>query len=45
MSDIKDKNPNIGKNTNWDTPKVNPNAGTTLRKPPIFLNPDKKPKN
>tara|TARA_R100000935_G_C2837145_1_gene168783 strand:+ start:2658 stop:2804 length:147 start_codon:yes stop_codon:yes gene_type:complete len=37
-------NPNIGKNTKWDTPEVNPNAGSTIQKPPTFLNPDKKNK-
>lgn len=37
------ENPNIGKNTKWDTPKINPNAGCTIKKPPTFLNPDKNP--
>lgn len=40
----KKDNLNIGKNTRWDTPKVDPNAGSTVRKPPSFLNPDGNPK-
>lgn len=36
--------PNIGKNTRWDTPKVSPNAGSTLPKPPVSVKPkDKNP--
>lgn len=38
------ENQNIGKNTKWDTPKVDPNAGSTVRKPSTLLNPDSKPK-
>lgn len=47
MSDKKNEKreiPNIGKNTRWDTPKLSPNAGSTIPKPPTFLNPDKNPK-
>lgn len=42
--DDKKENSNIGKNTQWDSPKVNPNAGSTVRKPSTLLNPDYKPK-
>lgn len=38
------ENKNIGKNTKWDTPKVDPNAGSTVRKPSTFLNPENDPK-
>lgn len=29
----------IGENTRWDIPQINPNAGSTIRKPPTNLNP------
>tara|TARA_R110002050_G_scaffold215490_3_gene351594 strand:+ start:686 stop:832 length:147 start_codon:yes stop_codon:yes gene_type:complete len=45
MSDKQSKNnedSNIGKNTQWDTPNVDPNAGSTIRKPSTSLDPNKK---
>lgn len=41
----KRENPNIGKNTRWDTPKVKPTAGSTIPKPSKSLTPRVKPKN
>ncbi|HLV92363.1 MAG TPA: hypothetical protein VKX34_04510 [Aequorivita sp.] len=35
---------NIGKNTRWDEPKVNPKAGQSIPKPPRSLTPRVKPK-
>ncbi|QTY28159.1 hypothetical protein [Flavobacterium sp. CS20] len=47
MSDKKQSNnndANISKNVRWDTPKVDPKAGSTIPKPPTSLNPDRKGK-
>tara|TARA_R100001132_G_C3269413_1_gene91679 strand:- start:1109 stop:1249 length:141 start_codon:yes stop_codon:yes gene_type:complete len=40
-SKSKSTNLNIGKNTKWDIPNVDPKAGSTIRKPPISLDPNK----
>lgn len=40
----KKENLNIGKNTQWDIPKINPNAGSTIRKPSTGLDPNKNSK-
>lgn len=38
-------NLNIGKNTRWDEPKVDPKAGQTIRRPSTGLDPNRNSNN
>tara|TARA_R100000406_G_scaffold94807_2_gene87493 strand:+ start:368 stop:514 length:147 start_codon:yes stop_codon:yes gene_type:complete len=44
-SKSKKSDSNIGKNTKWDIPNVDPKAGSTIRKPSTSLDPNKKKKD